>query len=212
MKIMVTWPWTNNNISSRCSHNMVNFGPLAAGMGLPVWGTTANLDGFRAQRMSTKRCTMFGRLLGWYTLYIFEGSCPRTEFCQVQNSLCIQVLRAPILAALLHGTRAVGVSQTLRRGIFTWQGGHPVRHSAVELSSYCYFARGSGCQVLWWVCLSVCLSVREVISGTTRTIFTKFLCVLPMSVAWSASGMLTILCRFAYRREGSDGSNSAGEV
>ena len=39
---------------------------------------------------------------------------PLTEFCQVQNSLCVQVLRSPILAALLHGTRAraVGVSQT----------------------------------------------------------------------------------------------------
>jgi len=29
---------------------------------------------------------------------------------------CNQVLRSPILAASLHGTRAVGVSQTLRRG------------------------------------------------------------------------------------------------
>ena len=34
----------------------------------------------------------------------FGGSCPVTEFCQVQNSLCVQVLRSPILAALLHGT------------------------------------------------------------------------------------------------------------
>jgi len=59
---------------------------------------------------------MFGRLLGWYTVYTFRGSGPLTEFCQVQNSLCDQVLRSPILAALLHGTRAVGVSQTLRRG------------------------------------------------------------------------------------------------
>ena len=33
----------------------------------------------------------------------------------MQNSLCVQVLRSPILAALLHGTRPVGVSQTLRR-------------------------------------------------------------------------------------------------
>jgi len=30
----------------------------------------------------------------------------------VQNSLYIQVLRSPILAALLHGTSASGVSQT----------------------------------------------------------------------------------------------------
>ena len=46
-----------------------------------------------------------------------------------------------------------------------------------------YSARGNGCEVLWWVCtmsgcLSVCLSVRENISTTTRAIFTNFLCVL----------------------------------
>jgi len=47
------------------------------------------------------------------TLYIlFGGFCPVTEFCQVQNSLYVQVLHSPILALLLHGTRAVGVSQT----------------------------------------------------------------------------------------------------
>jgi len=28
-------------------HNMVNFGPLAAEIGLPVWGTPANFNGFR---------------------------------------------------------------------------------------------------------------------------------------------------------------------
>jgi len=46
---------------------MVNFGPLAAEIGLPVWGTPANFNGFR------------------------------------------------VLAALLHDTLVVGVSQTLRR-------------------------------------------------------------------------------------------------
>jgi len=54
-----------------------------------------------------------------------------------------------------------------------------------------------------YVCLCVslfCLSVREDISGTTRAIFTKFLCMLPMSVARFFSGMLTI-GRIAYRRE-----------
>ena len=52
------------------------------------------------------------------SLYIhFLGAlAPMTEFCQVQNSLYVQVLRSPILAALLHGTPAAGVSQTLRRG------------------------------------------------------------------------------------------------
>jgi len=40
------------------------------------------------------------------------------------------------------------------------------------------------------VCVSVCLSVSEDISGTTRAIFTKFCacCALPMAVARSSSG------------------------
>jgi len=44
----------------------------------------------------------------------FRGFLPLTEFCQVQNSLCVQVLPSPILAALLHSTPAAGVSKTLR--------------------------------------------------------------------------------------------------
>jgi len=75
------------------------------------------------------------------TLYMhFRGSCPLTEFCQVQNSRYVQVLHSPILAALLHGTPAAGVSQTLRRVTrmellnFRWGstyirlGGHHVGH------------------------------------------------------------------------------------
>jgi len=31
---------------SRCPYNMVNFGPLAAEISLPVWGTRANFNGF----------------------------------------------------------------------------------------------------------------------------------------------------------------------
>jgi len=55
----------SSSMSSRCPRNMVNFGPLAAEIGLPVWGTPANFSGF-----------------------------------------CV-------LAALLHGSQIVGVSQTL---------------------------------------------------------------------------------------------------
>jgi len=52
------------------------------------------------------------------TLYMhFPGAfAPLTEVCQVQTSRCVEVLRSPILVALLHGTPAAGVSQTLRRG------------------------------------------------------------------------------------------------
>jgi len=45
----------------------------------------------------------------------FGGSCRLTEFCHVQYARNVQVLRSPILAALLHGTPAAGVSQTLWR-------------------------------------------------------------------------------------------------
>jgi len=57
----------DSNISSTSSHNMVNFGPIAAEIGPVVWGTPANFNRFR------------------------------------------------VLAALLHGTAVLGVSQTLRR-------------------------------------------------------------------------------------------------
>jgi len=56
----------SSNISSRCTHNMVNCGLLAAEIDPVVWGTPANFNGFR------------------------------------------------VLAALLHGTPVVGISQTLQ--------------------------------------------------------------------------------------------------
>jgi len=63
---------------------MANVGPLTAEIGLPVWGTPANFNGFR------------------------------------------------VLAALLHGTLVVGVSQTLWRltegATYIRQGGHHVGH------------------------------------------------------------------------------------
>jgi len=68
-------------------------------------------------------------------IYIFGGSCPVLEFCQVQNSLCVQVLRSPILAALLHGTQVVGVSQTasLNRGRHLYSAGWPSRWALAHI-------------------------------------------------------------------------------
>ena len=60
---------------------------------------------------------MFGRLLGFYTIYTFlgtlapDGISPRAKFT-LHPSLAF----SPTLAALLHGTPAAGVIQTLRRG------------------------------------------------------------------------------------------------
>jgi len=47
----------------------------------------------------------------------------------VQNLLCIQVLRSPVLAVSLHGTPAVDVSQTL---------GHAPRNGVRELLQRCH--------------------------------------------------------------------------
>jgi len=105
---------------------MVNFGPLAAEICWRVWGTPANFNGFRvlAALLQRRRSAEANQTLHdiWpcpallHYIYIPGGSCPLTEFCSVQNSLYVQVLRSLILPALLHGTPAAGVSQTLRRG------------------------------------------------------------------------------------------------
>jgi len=114
----------NSNISSTCLHNMANFGPLTAEIGSRLWAPHQISTGFAswlrhysdvAHRRPTKLCTMFGRLLGWYIIYTFSGALALTEFCPLRSSLDVQVLRSPILAALLYGTPAAGVSQTLRR-------------------------------------------------------------------------------------------------
>jgi len=51
----------NSNISSTCPHNMVNFGPLTAEIGLPVWGTPTNFNGFRRLGSVTARHSSSGR-------------------------------------------------------------------------------------------------------------------------------------------------------
>jgi len=109
----------NSNISSTCPHNMVYVGTLTAEIDEQVWGTQANVKGFDVLALLLQRCRSpeASPFLAWYTMYTFFGGfCPLTEFCQVQTPLCIQVLHSTILAALLHGSRPLGTSQTLWRG------------------------------------------------------------------------------------------------
>ena len=130
-------------MSSTCSHNMANFGPSTAEIGSGVWGTPANFNEFRvlASLLERRRSSEANQTLHdiWrspgllHYIYIFGGPCPLTEFRQVLNSLCVQVMRSPILAALLHSARAPGVSQTLRRG---------TRNGITELSLLIIFNRG----------------------------------------------------------------------
>ena len=128
--------------SNTCPHNMVNIGPLKADIGLGVWGTSANFNGFCvfASLLHRYRSVEVNQTLHYvwpspgllHYIYIFGGCCLLTEFCPVQNSVCILLYWLP---ALLYDTRAVGVSRSLWRGIFMRQGGHPVRHWAVKLCS-----------------------------------------------------------------------------
>jgi len=46
----------NSNISSRRSHNMANFRPLTAEIGLPVWGSPAKFNRFRILPSLLQRC------------------------------------------------------------------------------------------------------------------------------------------------------------
>ena len=86
----------NSNISSACLHDIVNFGPLATEISVYHFGAP--------QQTSTGFAC-------WPRYCTDVALAPRGIF-QVQNSLFVQVLRSPVLAALLYGTQAVGVSQT----------------------------------------------------------------------------------------------------
>ena len=110
----------NGNISSTCPHNMVNFRPLTAEIGSGVWGTPANFNGFRVlpSLLQRRRSPEANQTLHdvWpsaglvHYIYIF-GLLASKGILPGANSLYVQVLCSPLLAALLHGTRAVGVSQ-----------------------------------------------------------------------------------------------------
>jgi len=85
---------------------------------------------------------MFGSLLAWYTIHIFGSCCLVTEFCSVQNSLYVQLLRSPILATLLHVTPAAGVSQTLRRS--TWNAITELSQRAPTIFGWAAITLGTG--------------------------------------------------------------------
>jgi len=62
------------------------------------------------------RCLAVSGLL--YYVYIFGECCLLMEFCQVQNSRYVQVLRSHVLEALLHGTPRLGSAKLCA----VWQG------------------------------------------------------------------------------------------
>jgi len=92
----------NSNISSTCPHNMVNFSLLVAAISSVVWDIAANFQRVSHLGFVTIATSLNGSqpnfaqclAISWAAIYIyiFGGSCPVTEFCKVQNLLCVQVL------------------------------------------------------------------------------------------------------------------------
>ena len=91
----------SSNISSTRPYNMVNFGLLAAEIVSLVWGTPGNFNGFRvlASLLQRRRSTEVNQTLHYVWpsprlvryIYTFGISCSLTEFCHVQNSLCVHL-------------------------------------------------------------------------------------------------------------------------
>ena len=76
------------------------------------------------------------------TLYIhYWGRLPPNGILSGAKFTCVQVLRSHILAASLHGTRTVSVSQILRRG---------TRNGITELSLLVIFNRGCHLYSVGW--------------------------------------------------------------
>jgi len=96
---------------------MANFGPLTAESGNLAhpskFQRVSHLAFVTAATSLTRGHPNFARCLAVAgTPYIhFRGLLHLTEFCPVQSSLYVQVLRSLLLAALLHSTPAAGVSQ-----------------------------------------------------------------------------------------------------
>ena len=130
------------------SHNMVNFGPLAAEIGLPDWGTPANFNGFRllASLLHRRHSPGANQTLHdvWpspglvYCIYVHFSELFR-EFCQVQNSLRVQALPCPILAleqwtsAKLCGVVQGTELRNFRRGRHLYSAGRPSRWASAYI-------------------------------------------------------------------------------
>jgi len=100
-----------------------------------------------AQRRSTKLCTMFGRLLGWYATYTFlEALIPQRNSarCKIHfaSNSCVLLVRVPCSVTARHSSRARhlnfaawnGTTELLLLIIFNRgrhlysEGGHHVAH------------------------------------------------------------------------------------
>jgi len=144
----------------------VNFSLLAAEIISLIWGTPSNFNGFRVlasllqRRLSTEANQTLHNVWPLPGLvdyvFIFGGCCSVTEFCQVQNSLCVlQVLRSPIgsLTARQSSSGREPNFAALCTGRQLYSAGRPSRWALAHILVFLYFVclvillRGHLCKV-----------------------------------------------------------------
>jgi len=64
----------------------------------------------------------------------------------------------------------------------------------ISVNNYSAFIGEQSVVMIMSVCVFLCLSVHEHISGTAHPIFTKFFGMLPMAIVRSSSGSVAMLC------------------
>jgi len=152
----------NNNISTACSHNMVNFGLLTADICWRVWGTPANFNGFRvfASLLHRRRSTEVNKTLQdvWpspglvHYIYIFSSSCHLTEFarCKIHfaSKSCVLLYWQRYCTALEQwpSAKLCGVVKGMelrnfRRGRHLYSAGRPSRWASAHILVDFYLTR-----------------------------------------------------------------------
>jgi len=120
----------SGNISSICLDNTygelrpTNCWDLLASLGHPnkfqlVFASWLRYCTDVAQRRSNKLCTMFGRLLRWYTIYNFSwwgGSCHLTEFLSAAKLTLRPSLAFSYIGSVTARQSSSRASQSLGRG------------------------------------------------------------------------------------------------
>jgi len=169
----------SSNIFSTWPYNMVNFGPLAAEIVSLVWGAPANFNGFRvlASLLQRRRSMEANQTLhnvwpspAWlHYIYIFGGYRPVTEFCQVQNSVCIlQVLRSPIfsITAWHSSSRRKPNFAALSTGRHLYSAGRPLRWALAHILVLWVFGMAT---------VNIFASVKKMMGNIIGWIFFTFL-------------------------------------
>jgi len=140
----------NSNISFICPHNMVNVGPFAAEIGLPVWCAPANFNGFRvlASLLQRRRSTEVSQTLHtvWpsphiYTsVYIFGALAPNGVLQRAKFTLRLSLAFSYIGSVnARHSSSGCQPNfTTLNRGCHLYSAGPPSRWALAHILVYVY--------------------------------------------------------------------------